>query len=136
MGKIILVFLSLGGIYVTFYIIWHRMKKKPVVCFIGQNCEVVLESKYNALLFGIKNETLGLFFYLFLLVTVVTQMLIPSYTSAIVTVRTISVIAAFITSLVLTYIQVRVIRSYCSWCLLSAIINALLFSIVVVEQFL
>jgi len=53
--------LALIGIVETIYLIHQRKKQAKLVCLLGKNCHIVLESKYNKIL-GIHNDIAGLFF--------------------------------------------------------------------------
>ncbi|MBS3086215.1 hypothetical protein J4422_00765 [Candidatus Pacearchaeota archaeon] len=60
-----LIVLGILGMIDTGYLIWKQKKKQLLVCPIGQNCNVVLESRWNKVFF-IKNEIIGFLFYVFI----------------------------------------------------------------------
>ncbi len=139
MFTIILV-LSLIGILETSYLIASRKKQKEPVCVIGGSCNTVLESKYNKTL-GIHNDILGLIFYISILVLMTT----PQITTAILPINVafainigillfgiipLSIIGA-LSSLYFTYLQFFKIKSWCFWCLMSAINTWLILAMII-----
>ncbi len=111
--------LSVVGISETAYLIRKRITSEKPVCPIGGGCDVVLTSKYNKI-FIIHNDILGLLSYI-----------IISFLAAFLAIEIqpmflwdlslkILVATASIFSIFLTYLQWRVIRSWCFWCLMSA----------------
>ena len=55
--------LALIGLILSSYIFWKKKKSEKLVCFIGQDCDTVIHSRYSKLLFGIPNEILGMVYY-------------------------------------------------------------------------
>ena len=111
--------LSALGISETVYLIKKRLLLQKPICPIGENCLIVLESKYNKL-FGIHNDVLGLIFYIasstiaaFLVIGVEP---LPLWG----TVIKIMVLGGSLISVFFTYLQWKVIKSWCFWCLMSA----------------
>lgn len=111
--------LSAIGISETVYLIRKRVASERPICPIGEGCEAVLTSKYNKL-FLIPNDVLGLMAYIVMsfltafLVIDIGPMSLWSFTLQVV------VAAAALASLVFTYLQWRVIRAWCFWCIMSA----------------
>ena len=112
--------LSAIGISETVYLIRKRMAAEKPVCLIGESCSLVLESKYSKL-FGVHNDILGLLFYitaLFIsgfLVIGVEPLMFWNF------IFKLSVAVGSLLSLFLTYLQWRVIKAWCFWCLMSAV---------------
>ena len=119
-----LIVLALIGLIDSGYLYWHHLRKKPLACPINEkDCNAVVESKYGSF-FGIKNEFLGIIFYLFILVCAgliyKEKYSIGFYLLA----------ASFIGlcfSLYFVYIQKFVLKKYCFYCLISAFISLLIF---------
>lgn len=121
MQNIVILILSILGILITAYITIAHSLKKQVICPINsKSCNIVLDSKYSRT-FGIKNEVIGLLYYIIILTTV---LIIPSV-NTILAAKLISILAATY-SLLLLAIQLRILKNYCSWCITTAIINILL----------
>lgn len=107
------------GISETTYLIRKRFAKERPVCVVGERCHEVLESKYNRL-FGIPNDTFGLAFYI--VVAVFTALLIigvPHAPLLDLSVRLL-VLGGLAVSAVLVFLQWKIIRAWCFWCVLSA----------------
>ena len=114
--------LAIVGLVVTFILVYHRKKQKTLVCPIGQHCNEVLESKYNSI-FYFNNDTMGLLYYLLVLAETIYLFFISS--DFLIYMQIISGLTVMF-SLFLFYIQARVIKNYCFYCILSVIINILI----------
>jgi len=119
-----LIVLGLLGIVDTVYLIWKGRIKEPLVCPIGQDCNKVLESKWNKIFF-IKNDILGLLFYVGVIVGAV--LLLLEFNEIIKTILIFASGIAVLFSSFLVFIQAKVIKNYCFYCLISAFINVLIF---------
>lgn len=116
---IVIAALSLVGIGETTYLIRKRLKMERPICVIGDSCAIVLESKYNKL-FLIPNDVLGLLTYIAILLLSVfsSTNLWPS--PFLVLGITLLVGIGSAASLIFAYLQWRVIKAWCFWCLMSA----------------
>lgn len=107
------------GIAETAYLIRKRKASERPICPMGGNCELVLSSTYNKL-FGIHNDLLGFAFYLS--VSILAGLIVigveplPLWNMLILA----SVTVGTVLSIRFTYLQARVLRAWCTWCLLSA----------------
>ena len=107
------------GISEAIFLVRKRIASEAPVCPIGGDCETVLTSKYNSIFF-IHNDILGLLTYI--IISIIAAFLvigvppIPLWSLII----KILVGIASIMSFVFTYLQWRVIRAWCFWCLMSA----------------
>lgn len=114
--------LSILGIFISAYLVKNRIKRRIVVCPID-GCEKVLESKWNHIL-GIKNDVMGLFYYTLILLATLYLFFISDnilfFTKIIEGV-------ALLFSAILTFIQIKIIKEYCFYCFVSALINLLIF---------
>lgn len=111
--------ISAVGISETAYLIRKRVAAERPVCPIGENCFTVLSSKYNRFL-GIHNDISGLLFYVSF--AFISAFLVIGVGSAALWITLVWIMLALATlmSLVLIYLQWRVIRAWCFWCLMSA----------------
>ena len=120
----IFIIITVLGIINTLYLTYHSLRGTMVYClgFPDEWCEKVQKSKYSKT-FGIPNPYLGLGVLLTILVLVVlySQGTLPLLPVNIV------VTFGFLFSLYFLYIQAAVIRAYCTWCVVSAIVFTLLF---------
>lgn len=119
-----LIVLGLLGIVNTVYLIWKSRIKEPLVCPIGQDCNKVLDSKWNKIFF-IKNDLLGLLFYIGIVGGAV--LLLFDFDEIIKTILIFASGIAVLFSIFLVFIQAKVIKNYCFYCLISAFINVLIF---------
>ena len=109
------------GISVTVYLISKKVAQKRPVCIIGQECHQVLESTYNKTL-GIPNEILGLVFYV--VITLITAFLVIGIgpTTWWDILAKIIIFSGAILSTWFIYVQWRIIKVWCFWCVMSATI--------------
>ena len=96
----------------------------------------VLMSKYNALFLGIHNDVLGFFFYAFS--SVLTALLFARVGPMewIYAVEIAAISAAVFMSLFFVFLMWRVIRYWCVWCLMSAIITFVMGFIAITAELL
>ncbi|MBI4993225.1 MAG: hypothetical protein HZC26_03780 [Candidatus Magasanikbacteria bacterium] len=125
--------LSAIGISETVYLIRKRIASERPVCPIGGGCTLVLTSKYNKI-FIVPNDVLGLLFYI--MVSFIAAFLVIgvpplAFWSLIIK---LSIAFGSILSLFFTYLQWRVIRAWCFWCLMSAFTIWLMGSIIIVSS--
>lgn len=108
------------GISETVYLIKKRLAAEKPVCPIGDGCEVVLTSKYSKIFF-VPNDILGLVTYITiafiasLLVIEIGPLFLWNY------ILKLLVAGASLASIVFTYLQWRIIKNWCFWCLMSAL---------------
>lgn len=134
---------AIGIAETTYLIRMRRMEEKPI-CPIGNDCHLVLTSKYNRL-FGIHNDILGLSFYLAAAALTGYGVLDGRYVSRDTDITLLVGFASMLVggtlfSLVLVFIQWRLVKAWCFWCLTSSVtvwlMTAIFFSSVPVFQIL
>lgn len=125
----ILIFVNIVGIANAAYLYWqysqYKSYERKMVCILGARCEEVVDSSYGITL-GVKNELLGIFYYLSIIFLLILFYFYPSWSM----IRLFLCIAgscSVVFSSNLLYIQLFKLRNICSWCLLSALINYLIF---------
>ncbi len=121
------IFLCLLGILDTAYLVYHHYKdrNKGLVCLFNQNCVSVLESQF-ANLFWIRNDVLGLIFYIAILSAMIAALSLPQFSLLIQFAVLFAAVSAFIMSSILALVQIFFVKNYCSYCLFSAGLNILL----------
>jgi len=119
--------LSVIGISISGYLIRSRTKKKPLVCPGLHDCSKVTESKYNTI-FGIKNDILGLLFFVSALIGVLIAFFVPTYQQLIFLALVIASGASLLSVGALIYIQIYKIKDYCIYCLSASVTILLMFS--------
>ncbi len=121
---------AMFGFCLSAYITYSKHAQKPLVCPLQGECDAVVQSAYSRFL-GIPLEYLGMsyygcatFAYLYLSMTPVP----PSVEFVFVTY--VLTALAFFFSVYLTFLQAFTLRQWCTWCLTSAGVSALIFFIV------
>ena len=107
------------GISETVYLIRKRIAAEKPICPIGDSCTLVLTSKYNKI-FIIQNDVWGLLFYIATSFIAAFLVIGVEPLSFWYFVLKFSVAFGALLSLFFTYLQWRVIRAWCFWCLMSA----------------
>ncbi len=120
------------GLAEVTYLIRTRRQGEKAICPIGGGCHVVLESKWNRLL-GVRNDVLGWIFYLVVGIIAAFLLLEVEPMNVWLWLLRGMVGAAAGMSIFFTYLQAKVIKEWCFWCLMSACTVAVMFLIVVVE---
>lgn len=125
--------LGLLGFIISWYIYYKKARNENLVCLIGQDCNKVLNSKYNKT-FGLPNELLGMLYYgavvLFMLVLLFGFNQI-GFISLFVFLIIIGGLAA-VFSVILIFIQAFILKEWCEYCLASAAISILIFIIEII----
>jgi len=117
-----LIVLGILGIIDSSFLLFKHMKKKPLICPLNNKCDIVTESKWSKIFF-IRNEFLGILYYLFVIfcgILLLSNFDIKLY-------FLIGSFLALLFSIFLVYLQFKIIKNYCFYCLLSSLINLLIF---------
>lgn len=118
--------LALGGIIDTSYLIYQHSQKKPLVCPLDHDCSVVTESKWSKIFF-VRNEVLGLSFYLLIFFSLIFSILFPKFSSTVYFSLFLFSFVGIFFSLFLVYVQIYKIKDYCFYCLISAFLTLFIF---------
>jgi uncharacterized membrane protein len=120
-SSILLFLLSIFGFFESMYLTRKRMTKQAPACPIGSahECTVVLESEYNHL-FGLHNDVLGILFYASVFILAGIFLWFGNLNPLLITLLKILIGVSGVMSLVFTYLQWKVIKAWCFWCLCSA----------------
>jgi uncharacterized membrane protein len=107
------------GISETMYLIRKRLAREQPACPIGGGCHAVLESKYGKLFF-IPNDVLGLAAYV--IIALMASLLVIGSERQVIISQLLNVLItiASLMSLFFVYLQWRVIKAWCFWCVMSA----------------
>lgn len=122
------------GIAETAYLIQKRKKRESPICPIGGGCSLVLKSKYNKTL-GVPNDLNGFLFYIAVgfFTGLIAVGVGPIETWSMIVVLLIT--SGLLFSLYFFYLQWRVIKQWCFWCLMSAVTIVLMVITVLVSSF-
>lgn len=119
--------LALVGLADAGYLLYKKLRHEELVCFIGDDCDRVTKSKYGYTL-GIPNEVFGIAFYLFCLLLFSLSFLGSSLLLgfSLVALLLAAATVASLASLYLLLIQAFVLKEWCEYCVLSALVNFLI----------
>lgn len=123
-GILFMLIVSFIGLINTIYLSIHKMNNTPVKCifFPQESCDKVTTSSYSKTI-GIPNPYLGFGMFVCIILSLIL------YTQGLTTLTpTLFFINfGFLFSLYFLYIQAYVIKAFCTWCVLSALIFVTLF---------
>lgn len=121
--------LSLGGLGVTTYIRKIKAEGGQLVCPVGSDCNVVVNSKYSKF-FEVSLEYWGMLYYTFIFLSYLSLILAPQiFTDTMILLLSFATTGAFLFSLYLIFVQAYLLKEWCIWCLLSAFISVGIFLI-------
>src|SRR3989344_2583936 len=119
-----IIILSIIGIINASYIAIKKKRHERLTCYIGHDCNKVIKSRYSKM-FGIDNEIIGIIYYIFLIIAVI---ILSNYDNNLLSHIFFGIISvATLSSLALVYIQIKILKEYCDYCLYSFIINVIIF---------
>ena len=122
-----IILLALGGLCLSAYIYRNKRKNKPMICPMHGSCDFVMHSKYSSI-FGFPAEELGIFYYVAIILLVLDTIVVPfGFYELTVFVLAILSASGFLMSLYFTWIQLGVIKKWCTLCIGSALICAAIF---------
>lgn len=118
--------LSLLGITDAGFLFYKRFEAKPLVCPINHDCNAVTQSRYSHT-FGVPNDLMGLLYYITVFICGLILVVAPGELVNLPRFLWFITGGGFLFSAYLTYLQARVLRDYCFYCLISAGLCTLLF---------
>lgn len=118
--------LSIMGVLDAGYLLYQHLKKKPLICPLDHDCSVVTESKWSNFL-GIRNEFLGVVFYILVLSIILASVFSPSNAQKLYFLLLLFTGISLLFSVALTFVQIFAIKDYCFYCVISAVLTFLLF---------
>jgi uncharacterized membrane protein len=120
-------FAALGGLGVACYIYYTKRYHKQLVCPIGSDCNAVVTSRYSKFL-GVPLEHWGILYYAIIVSAYAVLIFAPHLLSGVLLSGLIILTAAaFLFSLYLLFVQAFLLRQWCIWCLLSAMLSIMIF---------
>ena len=127
---IYILLLSILGFLNAFYLYYQHVREiklgKKMFCLLGGDCGAVVGSKYGKT-FGVKNEKLGMSYYLLLIIYILIIQFFPQIGGKFEMWVKLSMMIAAAFSLYLLFLQAVVLKKFCSWCLIAIFINLLIF---------
>lgn len=127
LARVLISIFALAGFFVAFHIYKEKREKKPLICPMHFDCNKVVNSDYSKF-FGVPVELFGMYYYLAIFLSYIFISFLPSVLPILflIVVAFIS-IGAFVFSIYLILIQIFALKTYCSWCLVSAFISTCIF---------
>ncbi|TSC85144.1 MAG: hypothetical protein G01um101417_11 [Parcubacteria group bacterium Gr01-1014_17] len=115
-----------------FFIAWNIRRKKQTqehfVCPIGFDCDAVVRSKYSRVM-GIPVEIGGMLYYTLIAVSYTLFYFAPVFLSPDLSLAVLATSGgAVLFSLYLTGVQMFALKEWCTWCLASAFMCAIIFA--------
>lgn len=108
------------GIATTSYLIKKRRALDHPVCPLGGQCEEVLTSKYNKFFGIIHNDIAGFLFYIYVAISIAFIELGSAHSELIAEWLFYIESFALLMSIYFFFLQWKVIKAWCFWCLMSA----------------
>ncbi|OGM97055.1 MAG: hypothetical protein A3B86_02895 [Candidatus Yanofskybacteria bacterium RIFCSPHIGHO2_02_FULL_38_22b] len=132
---VIIILLAFVGFLIASYIRHHKKNiKEALICPLRANCDTVIHSDYSKF-FGFSVENLGMFYYGFIALTYGLAIIFPSlYSSFVAYGLLVATILAFMFSIYLTLVQAFILKNWCTWCIISALICLTIFSIAISDS--
>lgn len=119
----LLIVLSFLGFVNASFLLWKHYTKKLLSCPFNDKCEKVTESKWSKI-FGIRNDVLSIFYYL---TSILFVLYILFFDESVKIIFILINLTAILFSMFLLYVQAKIIKKYCFYCLISAILNFFIF---------
>lgn len=129
-----LFFLAVAGYLLARHIYKRKQEKKPLICPLRTSCDTVVRSDYSTIN-GIPLERVGMAYYGVMIATYGFLALFPTIHSTLVSfILVVMSASAFIFSFYLVLVQAFALRAWCTWCLMSAGICTLIFSLSLISH--
>jgi len=123
----VIIALALGGLWLSIYIYRTKLAEKPLVCPLDGSCDFVVHSGYS-IVFGIPVEILGIFYYSSIAVLYISTLFAPADIYQFIVLVEVALSAlGFLMSLYFTWLQLVVIKRWCTICVGSALICMMIF---------
>ncbi len=125
--KIGIAVLGLAGFFVARHIYKEKRADRPLICPIKFDCESVVHSDYSKFL-GVSVEVFGMIYYalIFILYGILTFLNLDLPEMIVLGLALFSLLA-FLFSVYLILVQVFILKKFCSWCIVSALICSFIF---------
>jgi len=123
----IIIICAFCGVLLALYI--HRKKRlhEPLTCPIGHSCDPVIHSRYSQFM-DMPVEILGVIYYTIIVVSYILFLAVPALSQTFPSLILFALSAlAFLFSLYLIVVQLFILRQWCTWCIISALLCAVIF---------
>ena len=135
MANILIITFAALGLFLSWYIYHKKGKKEKLVCFVGDDCNKVIKSRYSKVL-GIDNEIIGIFYYAFIIILALSLFLGIDAVAGIPVFNLLIIMGALASlfAVALLVIQAFVIKEWCEYCLLASAITIVIFAIEIIAR--
>lgn len=124
---LLLIVCALCGFFLALFIHIKKKLSAPLICPIGHSCDPVVHSDYSRF-FGISVELLGMLYYFLIFLFYSLFLLFPELETGTIAFTFVGISSlAFLFSVYLTAVQAFILREWCTWCLISAALCAVIF---------
>ena len=127
----VILLLSFVGFLDAAYLTIKKFFTSPLPCYIFQGCETVTTSPYSSI-FGVPLSLLGAIFYLAIFIMIV-RFFETNSSKYFKSVFFLAVLG-FLMDIYLVYIQGFVLKTFCFYCVVSAIVSTLIFLLVLLYK--
>jgi|SRR3989344_5883768 len=118
--------LALVGFTDSAFLLAKRVSGAPIPCFITSGCDTVSKSPYSVM-FGVPLAAWGVLFYLG--IGFLALLYMDTKNLLIAKLIPIATTLGFISSAYFIYVQKFLIKAFCIYCILSAIVSTILFAL-------
>ena len=128
--------LGVCGFWVAKHIRDHKTKNTPLVCMVGFDCHTVVHSDYSRF-FGMPVEIFGMIYYALISLSYLLFILVPNIPNNMQIdlggILALISLTSFLFSVYLILVQIFILKKGCSWCIVSALISALIFVLTMIK---
>lgn len=117
-----IIIFAIAGVSLTWYIIKIKNKGQSLICPLGKSCDSVVHGRFSKF-FGIKNEIIGLLYYVTITLVYVATLIFNVPQNIIFYILLVSSLA-FIFNIYLVFVQLILLKKWCTTCLGSFIASA------------
>ena len=126
MASVVIIFSALCGFLLALFIHFKKRLHHPLVCPIGHSCDPVVHSDYSRFM-DIPVEVLGVIYYTIVVIAYAASLMVPEFYSGMFGAVLLALSAtAFLFSIYLTFVQAFILKEWCTWCLISAALCAII----------
>jgi uncharacterized membrane protein len=119
----VLILLGVFGFVVSAYIFMKKRRGQKVVCPFRGSCDRVITSRYGTF-FGISLEVFGMGYYALIVLYHMLFLVSPFFSqSFFLYIHVVLSLGAVLFSLYLLGVQLFVLRTWCTWCILSMLVS-------------
>lgn len=124
---LLIILCALAGFSLATFIYFKKRQPAPLVCLIGHSCDPVVHSDYSRFM-RIPVEILGILYYVLILLCYSLLAVYPGLKTEWAELMLLALSGvAFLFSAYLTAVQAFILKEWCTWCLFSATLCAIIF---------